>query len=83
MSNQIYIVIVNDRHSDDSVYPYLDMDKALARAEQVTSEMISAYDASPDEIDRELNSAMQRDGWLFYACLEDAGHVRVERRELL
>lgn len=78
----IYIVVITDRHSDNELEPYLDQSSALARAKEATDEMVNHYRVDSDDLDTEINRAMERDGWLYYASLEDAGTVYVQAREI-
>lgn len=77
-----YITVVSDKHSDDSLEPFWGRDEAIRRAEEATASMVQHYHVSAEDLDTDLNSDMQRDGWIYYAALEDAGHVRVETKEL-
>jgi hypothetical protein len=75
----IYIVIIEDRHADTEAVPFTDEDAAVAHAE----EYVAGCDPDPEDIERELNDAMRRVGWVWYcgySCEGDS--VRVVRREL-
>ena len=78
----IYLVITEDRHADTEVTPFADEAEALAFAEQE----VAGNARHPEGIgpeDRELNAAMQEDGWLWYCCYSVEGDsVRVVSREL-
>ena len=80
MSATIYIVVVTDRHCDDNFYVYANRDAALARARKEAVAAAEHYRTTPDE---ELTDFMEREGWLFYSGIEDAGYVCVQISKLL
>ena len=75
----IFVVIQEDRHSEDEITLFSDKTKALAFAKEKADEAKEHYDAEPDE---ELNDFMIGAGWIFYSDIEDVGAVRVETKEL-
>ena len=77
----IHVVVIEDRHTDAALELFFHQEGAMKRAEEATSEMVDNYRSSAEHLDTELNDAMQREGWLYYASLEDAGSVRVEKHE--
>jgi len=67
----IYLVIVEDHHTDTMVYPFTDKDKAISEARAYATE--GAYYADDYE-EQDFSS----DGWLFYAQYSSSGDsVRV------
>ena len=59
----IYVVMINDRHSDPGVRLFSTAVKAIDYAKQFARRC--CY--SPEDIREELTSGMQRAGWLYYA----------------
>jgi len=57
----IYIVIVEDRHTDIKVYPYISPLAAIQRAKDIASEQCSHQE------DYEEHDYGRDDGWIFYA----------------
>ncbi len=57
---KLYLVILEDRHVDVLVYPYLDKDKAIARAKELACEMAAHHPEYPHQ-EEEIS------GWLYYA----------------
>lgn len=76
----IYIVIVEDRHTDVDVVPFTDISPALVCAE---SAMLSIV-AHPENIEwGGLTDQMRDDGWVWLATYgEESDCVRVVRRTL-
>ena len=70
-----YIVIWQDRHSDTTVHPFTDKDKAISEAKRIAKEYCKKY---PEDYKEEHIG-----GWLFYAqysCEPD--HVRVVEAQM-
>lgn len=68
----IYLVIVEDRHCDTTVYPFSDKEKAIAYAKKLAK----AYCRVPAYY--EEHDYGKDEGWLFYAdysCEGDNVHV--------
>lgn len=75
----IYIVIIEDRHTDVDVIPYEDPDFAVEWAKREVRDRNS----DPEDLDEELNDEMIHDGWLYYGCYSTEGDsIRVVKREL-
>jgi hypothetical protein len=73
----VFIVLIEDRHSDPSVEVFRDVTAAIDRAKAVVRE----YARYPEDIEEGLNGAMERAGWLYYgkfSCENDS--VRVEKK---
>ena len=69
---KIYIVIIEDRHTDPIACPFTDPDKAIAEARRI------AKDYCEHEEDYEEFNYGRDEGWLFYAeysCEGDSVHV--------
>ena len=75
---RIYIVIIEDRHSDMEVLPFSSADDAVKFAKKTAR----AY-CRHGKVVAGLNDAMKKDGWLYYgqySCEND--NVRVLERVL-
>lgn len=73
----IYIVILEDRHIDSQVYPFIDPDEAVKFARNLAKENCRFQE------DYEEHDYGKDDGWLFFAntsCESDS--VRVVTAEL-
>lgn len=69
---EIWIVLVEDRHSDVDAVPFSSEERAAGYAR-------SQVDAG--DLPAELNDAMRRDGWVLYIPYGTEGdYVRVVRR---
>jgi hypothetical protein len=79
----VYLVILQDRHCDVQVWPYLDEADAIARAEaEVAEAEVESASGLPVEA-AGLTGAMRDDGWVWYAAYGSEGdHVRVIERKL-
>lgn len=76
---KIYIVIIEDRHSDTDAKPFLNAATAIAYAEEKARE----YCRHEDDYEESLNDAMKEDGWLWHATYSCEGDsVRVVEREV-
>jgi len=74
---KLYAVIINDRHTDVSVHPFTNAEKAISEAKRVAKKYCR------DEEDYEEHDYGKDDGWLFYAnysCEVDS--VRVTEIEV-
>jgi hypothetical protein len=70
----VYLVILEDRHTDVSVDVYADKERAIQAAEQIRD----SYEYTPEEPDEDI------DGWLFNATLSTEGDcIRVEEAEVI
>jgi len=58
---KIYIVVVQDRHSDPSFYPFTNPDKAIEVAKKLAKE----YARFPE--DYQEHDCGKSQGWLFFA----------------
>ena len=66
---QVFLVILENRHTDVQVEVFSDEAKAVERAKAIVED----YDYEPEEPDEEI------DGWIFNATLSPEGDaVRVE-----
>lgn len=70
----IWIMLIEDRHSDVDALPFSSEERAVA----------AARGAAPDDAEPEpLNDAMRKDGWVFLLPYGSEGdHVRVVRRTM-
>ncbi len=69
----VYLVILEDRHTDVQVEVFATKDAALARASQIVEE----YEYTPPDPDRPV------EGWPFHATLSGEGdRVRVEKAKV-
>lgn len=73
---EIYLVIVEDRHTDTMVYPFTDMEKAISEARRIAHD----YCRHPDYY-QEYDYGKD-DGWVFYAKYGESDCVRVVKSEL-
>jgi hypothetical protein len=70
---KVYLVILEDRHTDVEVQVYATAAAALRR----TIQIMEQYDYTPDEPDEEIP------GWMYHATLSCEGDcVRVEEAEV-
>ena len=70
----VFLVIVEDRHTEASVEVFASRAGAIARAVHIVSE----YDYEPDEPDEPIA------GWIFHATLSREGdYVRVEASDVV
>ena len=73
----LYCVIWADRHSDTTVHPFTDADKAISEARRIAKEYCR------HEEDYKEHDYGKDSGWLFYAEYSCEGdHVRVVTTEL-
>lgn len=69
---EIYIVIIEDRHTDTAVYPFTDKEKAVNEARRIAKQYCRHED------DYEEHDYGRNDGWLFYAQYScESDNVRV------
>lgn len=80
MTEELFLVIVSDRHTDDEYFPYRDKELALKRANEEVEEILKHYNATPEEM-YDMNDT--NDEWLFHSSLEDSGSVTVRRVYIL
>jgi hypothetical protein len=74
MSADIWVVLIEDRHSDVEALPFSSEERAAEYAR-------SQVDAT--DLPAELNDAMRRDGWVLYLPYGSEGDcVRVVRRTM-
>lgn len=69
---EIYIVIVEDRHTDVMTYPFKDKEKAISEAKRIAKKYCKYKE------DYKEHDYGQDSGWLFYAeysCESDSVHV--------
>ncbi len=78
--SEIWIVIVQDRHTDTDALPYTTEEAAVAKARAIARE----YAWHPEDAkDGTLNAEMRRDGWVLWLPYGTEGDsVRVVRREM-
>lgn len=78
--SDIWIVLVEDRHSDVEALPFSTEERA---AEYARDWVRDAPEFSGDAEDAELNDAMRRDGWVLYLPYGTEGDcVRVVKRTM-
>ena len=72
MSEDIWIVLIEDRHSDVGALPFSSEEGAIEAARA----------SAPDDAESEpLTDGMRKDGWVFYLPYGSEGdHVRVVKR---
>lgn len=72
MSNVIYVVMVEDLHTDPVAHLFSTEERAMqfARTYLAGCGDISPYD---EENENQLTDNMKRAGWLFYACYSGEG----------
>lgn len=76
---KIYIVIIEDRHSDTDAKPFSNATTAIAYAEEKARE----YCRHEDDYKEYLNDAMLLSGWVWHATYSCEGdNVRVVEREM-
>ncbi len=74
---KIYIVIIEDRHTDVTVHPFTTSETAISEAKRIAKEYCRY------EEDYEEHDYGKDDGWLFYAQYScESDHVRVVEVEL-
>ncbi len=75
--NPIYIVVVNDRHVDTTVYPFFNKEKAIDAARKIAYEYCRYLESYQEH---DFNG---EDGWVFYADYSTEGdHVIVIEAEM-
>jgi hypothetical protein len=70
----LYVVIIEDRHSDVEVELYSDEIKAVERAKEICQE----YSNGPEDINEYLTDDMKEEGWIYnatYSCESDGVSV--------
>jgi hypothetical protein len=78
--NDIWIVIIEDRHADVDAYPFSTEEAAITAAQKAVTDG-ARHPEDKDEWDTELNAAMLVDGWVFYTRYSSEGDcVRVIKR---
>lgn len=77
--SDIYLLIIEDRHTDVDVQPYSSEELAMAAFSQALDDLAR----SPGDIDAGLNVHMIADGWIANATYSVEGDaVRVIKRPL-
>jgi len=75
----VFIVIIEDRHSDTQVEVFSGEVAAVEHAKAVVKE----YGRYPEDISEGLTEPMTRAGWLYHATYSCEGdNVRVERKTI-
>lgn len=76
---KLWVVLIEDRHSDVEVEVWLSRDEALERA----AELVVEYSRYPEDLSSgDLNDAMIQSGWIFYMRYSGEGDcVRVVETE--
>lgn len=77
---EIYLVIVEDRHADVEVHPYVSRDRAVQRAQGEIDGYYASRDREEGEENEGLTGPMERLGWIFfqrYGIEGDCVSVRV------
>ena len=78
----VYVVIIEDRHSDTDAEVFTSQEIAILRAGQ----LVGSYTrdpVEPEDIEYGLTASMVRDGWVWYCRYSCEGEsVRVLRREI-
>lgn len=74
---EIFVVILEDRHTDTDAEVFSDSTKAIAYARKQANEY------ADDGVDETLTDAMRQAGWIHHGCYSCEGdHVRVMRKTL-
>jgi hypothetical protein len=74
---ELFIAILEDRHTDTDVEPFMDMDEAIAWARK------EAKKHADGEVDETLTDTMRANGWVYHGCYSCEGdNVRVVRKTL-
>ena len=82
MRKRLFIVIIEDRHTDVQVELWLEEAEAITRARTVAKERWSAESGVP--YSEKLSGPMKKAGWLFHVTYSGEGDaVRVERKDVL
>jgi hypothetical protein len=77
---KIYIAIWEDRHTDITVHPFSDRDKAIEWAKKRAQGQVR-FDGS--DFDEVLTNSMKSSGWIYYGCYSDEGsNIHVVETEL-
>jgi hypothetical protein len=77
---EVWVVLIDDTHADTEPYVFTHASDAVAYAvQELESVTKDRYD--DDEIDRELNDAMTRAGWIWFASYGES-NMRVQRKIL-
>jgi hypothetical protein len=75
----VYIVIIEDRHSEPDAEPFSSQELAIMRAGQ----LVARYAAGPEDMEWGLTDSMIRNGWVWYCRYSMEGDsIRVVRREM-
>jgi hypothetical protein len=75
----VYLVIIEDRHSDVDIEVWLDETKAIERGKSLALEYANG---NPNELEEYLTTPMIESGWLYnvtYSCEGDS--ISVQKKE--
>jgi len=74
---EVYIVIIQDRHTDVTAHPFTNIDTAISEAKRIAKEFCRF------EEDYQEHDYGKDAGWLFYADYScESDHVRVVKMEM-
>ena len=79
MDNLIYVVMIEDRHTDVDVELFVSEEGAIKRARGIFNEYKNEEDEDEDIGEIELDSDAIEDGWIYsaiYSCEGDSVSVR-------
>jgi hypothetical protein len=78
---EVWIVLVEDRHTDVNAIPFSSEEAAVTRARKEAT--ANAWHPDDVEWNAELNTAMRADGWVLYLPYGTEGDkVRVVKRQM-
>jgi hypothetical protein len=78
--DEIWIVLVEDRHADVEAFPFSTEERAIAYAREQVQENARHPESISEE---ELTPAMREDGWVFFMTYSTEGDcVRVVKRSV-
>jgi len=70
---QVYVVLIEDRHADVEVHVFRTADAAVAYAEFMWNANIDDDGRLNPDLDMMTPDELQRAGWLFYRCYSVEG----------
>lgn len=76
--SEVWVVLIDDTHADTEPYVFTQVQYAVAYAEREL-ESVTKDRYEDDEIDRKLNDAMVRAGWIWFASYGES-NMRVQRK---
>lgn len=81
MSNSVFVVVINERHSDTDVELFVSAQAAVIYARKLVREY--AHPDYPGDVDETLSESMRKSDWLYYGKWSGEGeHIFVVEREI-